>query len=33
MKFRLVEEFPTELKESWNLLLDESSSHVPFLRF
>lgn len=33
MKFRLVEEFLPELKEKWNLLLDESSPHVPFLRF
>ncbi len=33
MQFSLLTSFPDELESSWNLLLDESITHVPFLRF
>jgi len=33
MDFIIYSEFTPELKEKWNLLLEKSASHVPFLRF
>lgn len=33
MHFELHSTFPDELKTEWNALLDESISHVPFLRY
>ncbi len=33
MEFTIYEEFPLELEEEWNTLLEQSTSHVPFLRF
>lgn len=33
MQFSLLTSFPDELESSWNLLLEESITHVPFLRF
>ena len=32
MDFRLHTTFPHELERDWNALLEQSSSHVPFLR-
>ncbi len=32
MIFQLHTQFPGELKKEWNLLLSQSSTHVPFLR-
>ena len=33
MEFTLYTEFPAELEAEWNQLLDQSVSHVPFLRY
>lgn len=33
MDFKTYSEFTPELKEKWNLLLEKSASHAPFLRF
>ncbi len=33
MEFTCLTSFPDELESSWNLLLDESVTHVPFLRY
>ena len=33
MDFKTYFEFTPELKDQWNLLLEKSASHVPFLRF
>jgi CelD/BcsL family acetyltransferase involved in cellulose biosynthesis len=33
MDFTLHTEFPVELHDEWNALLEESASHVPFLRY
>lgn len=33
MDFTLHTEFPAELHDEWNALLEESASHVPFLRY
>ena len=33
MDYQLYTEFPAELENEWNELLDKSSSHVPFLRY
>ena len=33
MELKLYNDFPDELKADWNLLLDESILHVPFLRY
>jgi predicted N-acyltransferase len=33
MEYQLYTEFPAELENEWNELLDKSSSHVPFLRY
>lgn len=33
MQFSLLNSFPDQLETSWNNLLEESISHVPFLRF
>jgi len=33
MELRLYQEFPIELESQWNMLLKESSTNVPFLRF
>ena len=33
MDFNLYSEFPEDLQTEWNHLLDESVSHVPFLRY
>ena len=33
MEFQLYTTFPTELEDEWNALLDESITHVPFLRY
>jgi CelD/BcsL family acetyltransferase involved in cellulose biosynthesis len=33
LKFTLHREFPESIKNDWNLLLEESISHVPFLRY
>jgi len=33
MEFKLYKTFPKELSDRWNALLDESVTHVPFLRY
>jgi CelD/BcsL family acetyltransferase involved in cellulose biosynthesis len=33
MEFQLHTTFPTEIEAEWNALLDESVTHVPFLRY
>lgn len=33
MEFTLLKSFPDELELEWNLLLDRTASHVPFLRY
>ncbi len=33
MEFQLYSNFPSELEAEWNALLDESVTHVPFLRY
>ncbi len=33
MEFQLYPNFPSELEAEWNALLDESVTHVPFLRY
>src|SRR5512135_421026 len=33
MEFQLHTSFPTNLEGEWNALLDESVTHVPFLRY
>ncbi len=33
MKYTLHREFPANLKNNWNALLEESFQHVPFLRY
>ena len=33
MDFQLYRTFPAELESGWNALLDETATHVPFLRY
>lgn len=33
MDYQLYTQFPLEMEEEWNQLLEKSASHVPFLRF
>jgi CelD/BcsL family acetyltransferase involved in cellulose biosynthesis len=33
MELKLHSEFPLEMEDEWNALLEQSSSHVPFLRY
>lgn len=33
MNLQLHQEFPADLKGEWNLLLDDTACHVPFLRY